>query len=97
MQFISLSDCVEQVTCVSLTHNKKFLFVFEQHRNIEPDHPNNDVFLSIYDIKGSEIKAQKLNINVSDLWKNIHNFVAINSTTNHISFPVSREASGVTA
>jgi hypothetical protein len=33
MQFITLGDSVEQVTCISLTPSKKYLFVFEQHRD----------------------------------------------------------------
>ena len=85
MQFITLSDSVELVTCIALTPSKKYVFVFEQHMSEDEGHPNNDVYLSIYDLRGLEPKPYRLGINVTDLTAGIGSACTINNLSGNVA------------
>ena len=53
MNFIMIPEHVQQITCMKLSPNKRFLLVAEQHKT------NPDCFISVYDMKEACLVAMK--------------------------------------
>ena len=60
MSFIMMPENVQQITCMKLSPNKRFLLVAEQHKD------NACCFISVYDLKEASLVAMKVH-NISEL------------------------------
>ncbi len=60
MKFIKQADTLKEVTAMALSPNKRFLAVCEWHWN------NLSAFISIYDMKTADFKAEKSKLNVCE-------------------------------
>ena len=66
--FFPLPDFVNCVTCMTLSPNKKNLFVCEQHSSGFGEALKPDIYMSIYDLKNPDApKVLKAHINVTEL------------------------------
>jgi len=61
MRFIKQSETIKEVTAMSLSPNWRFLAVSEWHKN------NLSAFISIYDMKTADFKAEKSKLNVCEI------------------------------
>jgi|LakMenE01Jun11ns_1017448.scaffolds.fasta_scaffold9846170_2 hypothetical protein len=52
---------------MGVTPDKKYLFVFEQHK--EENRSSNEVYMSVYCVNNGDVKPYKMNANISELFK----------------------------
>jgi hypothetical protein len=95
--FFPLPDFVQQITHIALSPNKKTLFVCEQHHPVQGQESNQDVFLSIYDLRNPEQpRVLKAHVNISDLITLNHNAMcSVNAQTGAIALGVIKESTKV--
>lgn len=95
--FFALPDYVQQITHIALSPNKKTLFVCEQHHPVQGQESNQDIFLSIYDLRNPEQpRVLKAHVNISDLVTPNHNAMcSVNPQTGAIAIGVIKESTKV--
>ena len=68
MQFIPLSDHVQLITCIALSPSKQRLAIFEQHEKTEGAGIDQNVYLSLYEMRGNEPEQKRPTVNLTDLF-----------------------------